>query len=138
MDGKLLTKSRANVLSRYRTSRRATSVLVPAQAVACKGDLQIYIHATPTDRTRLAAAVHLGIRTSTYKLHQQQDKVSSSRTSRYSHVYLQPYTNKQDKVSSSRTSWYSHVYLQTTPTDRTRLAAAVHLGIRTSTYFLHQ
>ena len=99
---------------------------------------QVYLHATPTNRTRLAAAVHLGIRKSIYILHQQ---IGQGQQQPYISVFaglLTCYTNKQNKVNSSRTSWYSQVYLHTTPTNRTRLAAAVYLGIHRSTYFLHQ
>ena len=93
---------------------------------------QVYLHPIPINRPRLVAAVYLGIRRSTYLLYQRQQQL-------YIQVFtslLTSYTNKQDKVSSSCTSQYSQVYLLATPTNRPRLAVAVHLGIHRSTYFL--
>src|SRR5437016_1974670 len=86
----------------------------------------------------LAAAVHLSIRRSTYILHQQ---TGQGKQQPYISVFaglLTYYTNKQNKVSSRHTSQYLQVYLLPTPTNRTRLAAAVHLSIHRSTYILHQ
>jgi hypothetical protein len=120
----------------------------------------VCLRSTAPDTAILAAASHVHVRTSTYKLHhrtqqyEQQPRISVFErlltlcTTGHSSIsisltcqcyagLLTFYTAKRSKVSSSLTCRCSHVCLLPTPSDTAVLAAASHVNIKTSTYQLH-
>jgi hypothetical protein len=98
---------------------------------------QVDLPTTPPGTPRSAAASHVNVRRSTYRLHHQthQDQLQPC-TSMFA-GRLTSYTTRHTEISCSLAHQCSQVDLPSTPPDTPRSAAASHVNVCRSTYLLH-
>jgi hypothetical protein len=97
---------------------------------------QINLQATPPDTPISATASHINVRRLTYLLHQAHQDQPQPRVSMFA-GQLTSYTTRHTKISYSFAYQCSQVNLRPTPPDTLRLATALRINIRRSTYRLH-
>jgi hypothetical protein len=126
---------RISIFARQRTSYTPRHTVV-SYCLAYQSS-QVNLLSTSPDTPGSATASHSNLRRSTYKLHHQTHQGQPLPRISIFARQLTSYITRHIRVSYCLAYQSSHVNLHPTPPDTPGSATALHINLRTSTYFLH-